>query len=129
MKLSKTHSEKVGDEHTRAILEAATNRTRLRAIFTVARALQANDHDSPLPRATETRQEMRVRLIRARRAKLAREYDPLTEKLALCGLDLKGGRIPRLTRRIVVDGSAGDILNGVELAEIERVHIDRHLQV
>lgn len=135
MILSDNLLSKLGDEFTRKALEAAGDRTHLRAIFTIskaiarAKAIENNVNEAPLPDVNETRPDMRARLIRSNVEEITAGLRSIIKELEQRGLHPKGENRPRLSRMIVVDGDARDILHGADLDEVERFYVDRELQL
>lgn len=128
MKLLPTHIGKLCDSATRQTFENSEDETVLRVIIT----LDVNDDHKALetlrPRQShETRVETRRRLIDARTKSRKAAIRPVIDALIEQHLDVKGQAEPHLTRSIVVDGAARDILRGMELPGVARVQVDRPL--
>lgn len=127
MKLTHRHLAKLTDAATRQALEASAGETELRVILT----LRAHgERRIPIGgRHPETRLEARRQLIEAQLRVRDPAIRPTIEALVERGLVVKGGHGGHLTRSVVVDGKARDILKGIELAAVVRVQIDQSLEL
>lgn len=128
MKLKPAHLEKLRDPATRRMFEASDDGTQLRVIVTLK--VEDDTETPPVPPSIfETRRETRQRLIETRARTRGAATSAIIEALHRRHLEVKGQREPRLTRSLVVDGMARDILNGIELPGVARVQIDRPLEL
>lgn len=127
MNLKPAHLAKLSDAATRRTFEGSDDGTPLRVIVT----LKVKD-DAGVPRTSqsppETRREMRKRLIDGRTLAY-QDAKTVIRALQNQDLEVKGPDKPRLTRSLVVNGLAGNILNGIELPGVARVQIDQPLRV
>ena len=121
------HLAKLSDTATRHAFEASADEMELRVILTLG-----FPGERPVPtagRRPETRLEARRQLIQAKLGTRDPAFRRMIEALVEQGLVVKGRHGRHLTRSIVVDGKARDLLKGIELPAVARAQIDQPLEL
>jgi hypothetical protein len=113
------------DPALREALENAEGHETLRTVMVLGgETIASDDSSSPQPDAFEDRTQYRQALISHQKNRLSQEIGAVKTQLRQRALNLSGGTI---TRAVVVEGKASDLLDALELPGVRHASLDQPL--